>query len=226
MIYISHLDLIRLFLRVLRMCDMRPVYSNGFNPHPKMSLALPLPLGVVSICELLEFETAAAIEKDANSRILALLNERLPEGIRVTGFAKKPPEQTKSLAALIEYASYEILCERIDAFPDKLKDFLSRDEVLVPKRGAGDGKANSKADDKANSSLRDIRGMIHEISVVHDIKGRMLCTATLASGKGGILNPLTFFRAFVSLYEPESEIGNFTPVITRTALLGAGGNPL
>lgn len=58
MAYISHLDLQRLLLRALRMSGLKPAYSKGFSPHPKLSIALPLSLGFTSTCEYFEFELA------------------------------------------------------------------------------------------------------------------------------------------------------------------------
>ncbi|MDR3225186.1 MAG: TIGR03936 family radical SAM-associated protein [Clostridiales Family XIII bacterium] len=63
MAYISHLDLQRAMLRGLRSVGLTPLYSQGFNPHPKLSLALPLSLGFESLCEYLEVE----IEENAHT---------------------------------------------------------------------------------------------------------------------------------------------------------------
>jgi radical SAM-linked protein len=46
--YISHLDLMRLWQRALNRAGLEIAYSEGFNPHPRMSLAAPLALGVTS----------------------------------------------------------------------------------------------------------------------------------------------------------------------------------
>ena len=55
--YISHLDLLRVFKRAFKVMGLDIRYSNGYNPHPKMSFAQPLSLGYSSLCEYLEFET-------------------------------------------------------------------------------------------------------------------------------------------------------------------------
>jgi radical SAM-linked protein len=54
-------------------------HTEGFNPHPYMSFALPLPVGVESVCELLDFDLA---EETAIADLPERLNVVMPEGIR------------------------------------------------------------------------------------------------------------------------------------------------
>ena len=56
MVYISHLDIKRLFRRSIKSCGYKIIYSQGFNPHPKMSIAQPLSLGYEGLEEYLEIE--------------------------------------------------------------------------------------------------------------------------------------------------------------------------
>lgn len=81
-IWISHLDTMRLFQRAFKRCGFHLKHSQGFNPRPSVSIALPLSVGVESLCELLDFELE---EPDvACSDILEKLNTTLIDGIRVT----------------------------------------------------------------------------------------------------------------------------------------------
>ena len=52
--YISHLDLMRLWERALRRASIPIAYSQGFSPHPKISIAAPLPIGVTSDGEFMD----------------------------------------------------------------------------------------------------------------------------------------------------------------------------
>ena len=54
--YISHLDLMRVFQRAFKRAGLPLTHTQGFNPRPSVSIALPLSLGVESQCELLDFE--------------------------------------------------------------------------------------------------------------------------------------------------------------------------
>ena len=49
--YISHLDFVRLFHRTVRRTGIPFIFSQGFNPHPIMTVAQPLSVGVTSECE-------------------------------------------------------------------------------------------------------------------------------------------------------------------------------
>ena len=78
--YISHLDLMSVMRRALMRAGIDLKYSEGYNPHPYMSAALPLPVGCGSICELLDFEAASALVPGSLPEII---NAKMPEGIRV-----------------------------------------------------------------------------------------------------------------------------------------------
>ena len=54
--YISHLDLMRMFQRSFKRAGLPLTHTKGFNPRPSVSIALPMSLGVESVCELLDFE--------------------------------------------------------------------------------------------------------------------------------------------------------------------------
>ena len=76
--YLSHLDVMRTFQRAFIRAGIRVRHSEGFNPHPKMSIALPLQLGCESICELMD---ASILEGPED--MVSALNCVLPEGIEV-----------------------------------------------------------------------------------------------------------------------------------------------
>ena len=77
--YISHLDLQHTIQRSFARAGIAVRHSNGFNPHPLMTIALPLPLGCESLCEIMDFVPESAA---GPGEIVALMNEKLPEGIR------------------------------------------------------------------------------------------------------------------------------------------------
>lgn len=82
-IWISHLDLMRLFQRAFKRAGLRLTHTQGYNPRPSVSIALPLSVGVESKCELLDF--ALDGEGVPNDRIRTLLNGALVDGIKVLG---------------------------------------------------------------------------------------------------------------------------------------------
>ncbi|MBU4346533.1 MAG: TIGR03936 family radical SAM-associated protein [Candidatus Omnitrophica bacterium] len=76
--FISHLDLMRLFMRALRRADFPLKITQGFNPHPKLSIKRALKLGVES-----DNEEAAIVLKEQISpeEFKQRLQRQLPEGI-------------------------------------------------------------------------------------------------------------------------------------------------
>ena len=80
-IWISHLDLMRLFQRAFKRAGLSLTHTQGYSPKPSVSIAMPLSVGVESVCELLDFD----LEGDAVSddEIVARLNQTLVDGVRV-----------------------------------------------------------------------------------------------------------------------------------------------
>ena len=81
-VWISHLDLMRVFQRAFRRAGMLLKHSQGFTPHAYVSILLPLSVGVSSQCEILDYELDANDTTPA-SEIPARLNACLPAGIRI-----------------------------------------------------------------------------------------------------------------------------------------------
>lgn len=78
--FISHLDLMRLFQRAFKRAGLPLTHTQGFNPRPSVSIALPLSLGAESYCELLDFDLESPVpSEDIRDR----LNAALIDGIRV-----------------------------------------------------------------------------------------------------------------------------------------------
>lgn len=101
--YLSHLDLMRLWERGLRRAGVALAYSQGFSPHPHLSLAAPLPLGFTSRGEVVEVYL-----KRAQKLLAAPLERALPPGIKVLGMEPVPlsapslPSQVRSAQYLVE----------------------------------------------------------------------------------------------------------------------------
>lgn len=124
--YISHLDFLRTFNRVLRRSKIEIAYSQGFNPHPLLSFALPLSVGVTSECEILEMTLT---KERSREEIITMLNRVMPEGIRVLNAY---PSEGK-FAKHIRYATYVV-----HAMPHPGKQaidaLLKMPEILMDKK--------------------------------------------------------------------------------------------
>lgn len=127
--YLSHLDIVRLFDRACRRAKIPVIYSQGFNPHPKMSFAPPLSLGYSSEAEFIDIE----VDGDYTDNISESLNEFLPDGLRVIK-AGKLEEKVPSLSASINSWHYEIDLDKLpvdDSFNKNLERLLAREKITV-----------------------------------------------------------------------------------------------
>lgn len=131
-IYISHLDLMRLFQRAFKRAGLPLTHTKGFNPRPSVSIALPLSLGVSSRCELLDFDLEG--EKISNDQILEKLNACLTEGVRVLqvydGGAKIGKIAYLDCVVDLEYDQ-----DLPETAQDQIQALFSREEVIVEKKG-------------------------------------------------------------------------------------------
>ena len=99
--FISHLDLVDLFQRTLFQNKVDVKFSEGFNPHPRMSIAYPLPLGIESNSEYMEIYLNSRIDlKD----FLIKMNERLPAGIKIVEAMYDDDESISNKVKSVVYA--------------------------------------------------------------------------------------------------------------------------
>lgn len=102
--FISHLDVIRLWQRALIRADISLAYSEGFNPHPRISLAVPLAVGVTSEAELMDIILA----KPASPHFFTdAMSQQLPPDIKVLQVYQVAPT-LPSLQSQVRYAEYEV----------------------------------------------------------------------------------------------------------------------
>lgn len=105
--FISHLDIIRLWQRALTRADIPLAYSEGFNPHPRISLALPLSLGVTSEAELMDLFLSRVV---APHYFTTALGQQLPSGIKILG-ASPVGLNLPSLQAAVHFVEYRVAVE-------------------------------------------------------------------------------------------------------------------
>jgi radical SAM-linked protein len=102
--FISHLDIIRLWQRALGRAGVDLAYSEGFNPHPRISLAVPLALGITSEAELMDVFLAGYISPHS---FTSLVSQQLPVGIEVLQVYQIATTMP-SLQSQVRYAEYRV----------------------------------------------------------------------------------------------------------------------
>ena len=105
--FISHLDIIRLWQRVLHRAEIPLAYSEGFNPHPRISLAVPLAIGVTSEAELMDILCTKWVSPHWFS---AAVSQQLPPGIEILQVYPINSNQS-SLQSQVRYAEYKVEVE-------------------------------------------------------------------------------------------------------------------
>ena len=142
--YVSHLDFVRVFGRAFRRADLPIAHSEGLNPHPLLTFALPLSVGYTSECELMEF----VLEKElSEAEIKEKLQNAMPVGIEITGVYKGKTRMKK-----LDNALYIVKPENI---PDDIKAFLSLECILIEKKTKSGIKDTDIRGDIINITIKD-----------------------------------------------------------------------
>jgi len=136
-IYISHLDLMRVMQRAFMRAGYQLKYSEGFNPHPQISILLPLSVGCSSQCELMDFQILG--DEDI-SEMPARLTSVMPEGIEALS-VYETENKVRNLKYLRIGGVFEYDERDCAEMQEKLTEFFSRDSIVIEKktkRGMGE----------------------------------------------------------------------------------------
>lgn len=118
--FISHLDIMRLWERALRRAEIPLAYSEGFSPHPRISLAVPLAVGVTSEAELMDVFVAKLVSPHW---FTTAVNQQLPPGIEILGVYQIALSMP-SLQSQVRYAEYRVEMET-EKGPKEIESALS-----------------------------------------------------------------------------------------------------
>lgn len=178
MIFISHLDLQRLLQRAFRRAKINLSYSEGFNPHPKMSYGNALALGVESQGEYVDIEIEDDIEV---KEFLERINEQLPEGIKFTK-GKEIDPKTPSLSSVIVYGEYIFNIDletplSKEFVKSRVLSFIKSKQIIVTKKNK-----------KGKNVEVDIRPLIKNFDLVSLDDKRITFVSTIATGSKANLN--------------------------------------
>ena len=122
-VYISHLDLYRVFQRAVKRCKLPVWETQGFNPHIYITFALPLALGTEGVCESLDTKLT---EELSFEEIRDRLNSALPRDIRIL-YAAEPKIKPTEIAE----SEYEV---NIDCDFEKLNAFFLQEQIITEKK--------------------------------------------------------------------------------------------
>ena len=184
-VWISHLDLMRVFQRAFKRASLSLTHSQGFNQRPSVSLALPLSVGVESDCELIDFQLEG--EPVSNKEICDRLNLALVEGVRVKEVYDngRKLRDLSLLKCAVEFCYDASLPE---GALNEISGLFKRDCVLVPKKT------------KSGIQDQDIVSMIRSLTVTQE-NDRLIRLEGIICCQNPTLNPAQLSLA-VEMYLP------------------------
>lgn len=150
--YTSNLDIAKIWERALRRADLPILYTQGFNTRPRIQLAMPLPLGITSECEILDAALRERIEFQEAELIDRLL-QVAPRGLTIHAIAEVEA-RASAMQSLVISAEYRIRFEDgVDAamLRARIDDLLNRESIIVEKVR------------KRRRSVMDLRPLIIEL---------------------------------------------------------------
>lgn len=185
-IWISHLDLMRLFQRAFQRAGLPLKHTQGYNPRPSVSIALPLSVGVESRCELLDFDLdGVSVSCD---EITSRLNQTLVSGV-VVHSTYDNGRKLRDLALLDSRINLEYDRGVPAGAEDAIRELFGRETLLVTKKT------------KNGLQDQDIIPMIRKFEVAETEPGVLQIQARICC-QNPTLNPAQMVAA-IEKYLPE-----------------------
>ncbi len=109
--FLSHRDTMRLWQRCISRTRLPVKFSQGFNPHMKLSLPVPRSVGMSALSELLLVDFESPVETENVGQILT---QQLPDNVQVVQVSSVP----NKVSSLPQSARYHfILADEISIDP-------------------------------------------------------------------------------------------------------------
>ncbi|CBE69154.1 MAG: TIGR03960 family B12-binding radical SAM protein [Candidatus Methylomirabilis oxygeniifera] len=180
--FLSHLELMRALGRALRRAGIALAYSQGFNPQPKLSCALALPVGVEGRQELADIELRVAM---APEELVERVNRCLAAELQLLR-AWEVPLTAPSLTTSVREAAYRVslpLNGCAQEIGERLRtqalcdEWLDRPSIPV------------SVERKERRVEVDARPQIRELVVLGEEEGALCWDIHLSAGQGGGVRP-------------------------------------
>lgn len=200
--FISHLELARTMERSFRRDKWPLKFSEGFNPHPKISYAAPLPVGASSKYELMEVELTESIDLES---MIKRQETFLPNGIKFV--EAKYVETKKKLMSTVMYSEYMVFvktdCDH-GAFEKAIEAMVGAENLMI-----------KKMNKKKKWKDIDIRPYIHQLKAI-SLDDKLLVRMNLSTGSMGNLKPEALMDFMAEKYDVNFEYFR----VERLSLMG------
>lgn len=124
--FTSHLDLIRIVERTFRASQLLLAFSQGFNPHPKISYGFPLPMGSISDVEYMDIQFAGHAPDDFCDKV----SRHLPRGLEIIE-TKKYEKKPQSLMSVVNRIDYQVQTTFKLNLQEKISKFYSSKTFII-----------------------------------------------------------------------------------------------
>ena len=172
----SHLDTVRCWERVFRRASIPLEYTQGFSPHPRISVAVPLAVGVTSNAELMDVWLRKWVPPPS---AMMLARREMPAGFEVLD-AWEVPLGAPALQASVQMASYRCVAAHVGGFAavERAVEAFIQAERVVYRFTRGEEERET-----------DLRPLVHSIMVEpsHDVS--WLVALDVSVGQQGTARP-------------------------------------
>lgn len=226
--YLGHLDMVRLFERGLRRGQVPLLFSQGFNPHPKISFAAPLSVGYSSDAEIVEIEVE---EGWPDTALPDIFKTCFPDGVDYK--RHRTVGASKSLMSMMQSSDYELIWSVPQSYCHNaqtvLENLLQRPSISAMKKSKG----------KKDREI-DLRPMVRDLKLMDSVRVEnkslfiqnhlvetSLCDlrifVRLDAGSDSNLKPDLLMEAIAGLVGIEGGLSASPLQVQRVALYGKDG---
>ena len=209
---LSHLDYMNVFMRALLRSKLPAAWSEGFNPHLKVSFATALAVGVTSDCEYVDFELIAPVSE---FDVAKKLNEQLPKGAEILRL-KKLRGKSKPVMSLVDLSRYEVRL----SFNEK---FLSTAQISVKNFNDAPEIIFTRITPKKTREI-ELKKYLAEPVKISLADDELLIKFAIKITAEGSLKPSEVLKILHERFDFPADISDAK--INRTALLSKGKNLL
>ncbi|HHW56908.1 MAG TPA: DUF2344 domain-containing protein [Clostridia bacterium] len=178
--FISHLDLLRVFQRALRRADIKVAFSQGFNPHPKISFGPALVVGATTEADYMDVDLEEEISAEEFKK---RMNKVLPPGIKIVESyevdVNDPLSKRIKAAEYILKVNFKKNCKDVE---NKLEEFIKRDAIELEK------------ETKSGKKMIDLKFYLLDLKAL-EIKEGYLKLYIKLKLEEGVPNPLNLLKA-------------------------------
>lgn len=175
--FLSHLDLMHTWERVIRRSQLPLAYSQGFNPHPKINFASACAVGTTSDGEYMDMELTQELPVE---QVEEMLQAVMPLAFRVSAM-KVVSGKAPSLMSIIQRARYVLQLELVEEVSQEqldaaVENFWQQEEIVIYRY-----KKNSKDKKPVN-----IRPGVYELELTAEGKNALLHIQVQSGNEGNI----------------------------------------